>query len=258
MGRNAVGLADGAPALRGEHVHQLRVGIRRLRSALRAYRGWVAEPPAELVDGLRALFAALGATRDRDVLGSGAAAELARAGAPPLAAPAAADAPDPAALARASDTQRLLLAWIAWRTGLAPLAQPPAPPHSSLKRLARRRLRRWHQGLVAGCQAFDTLDAAALHALRKRAKRQRYAVEFFAPLLPRKASARHLRALAAVQLVLGEINDLGVARAAYQARVAAEPAAWFAVGWLTARLAEAREQARDALGQLAAVDPLPR
>lgn len=257
IGRNAIGLvewAGGDPALRAEHVHQLRVGIRRLRSALRAFQGWVAEPPAELVEGLRTLFAALGATRDQDVLGSGAAAELAQAGAPPLAVPVTADAPDPQALILSPDTQRLLLAWITWRTGLEP-ADPALQP---LKRLARQRLRRWHKQLVAGCLAFDDLDTEALHELRKRVKRQRYVFEFFAPLLPRKSAARHLQVLAAAQQALGEINDLVVARDGYQARVAAEPAAWFAVGWLTARLAEARARARGALGPLAAVEKLPR
>ena len=254
ISRNAIGLAEGDPELRAEHVHQMRVGIRRLRSALRAFRGWVTEPPAELVDGLRRLFAELGKARDSDVLGSGVAAELARAGAPPLHLPADSSAPDLAALIRSEDTQRLLLAWITWRAGLQPLAGP----QDALKRLARRRLRRWHKSLVDGCHRFDELEPEALHALRKHAKRQRYALEFFAPLLPHQRAARHLQALAAAQQALGEINDLVVARDRYQALVAGEPAAWFAVGWLTARLAEAREKARDELGHLAAVEKLTR
>ncbi|NJL28491.1 MAG: CHAD domain-containing protein, partial [Thermoanaerobaculia bacterium] len=38
------------------HVHQLRVGIRRLRSALRSFQGWAPAPPAELVGKLRGLL----------------------------------------------------------------------------------------------------------------------------------------------------------------------------------------------------------
>jgi len=253
IGRNAIGLIEGEPALRAEHVHQTRVGIRRLRSALRAYRGWVAEPPAELVDGLRALFAELGKARDSDVLAGDIAAELQRAGAPQLAPAAAGGEPDLTALVRGEATQRLLLAWIAWRVGLEPLAGPQQP----LKRLARRRLRRWHRGLVDGCRRFDELEPAALHQLRKHVKRQRYALEFLAPLLPRQRAARHLQVLATAQQALGEINDLVVARDRYQARVADDPAAWFAVGWLSARLGEARGTARAALALLAAVEPLP-
>ena len=85
--RNAIGLIDGDPALRVEHVHQLRVGIRRMLSALRCFRGWVASPPPDLVQGLRALFSLLGRSRDGDVLDSGVAAELAKVGSPSMALP---------------------------------------------------------------------------------------------------------------------------------------------------------------------------
>ncbi len=257
IGRNAIGLVDGDPAMQVEQVHQLRVGIRRLRCALRAFRGWVAAPPDGLAEGLRRLFADLGRLRDRDVLGSGVATELAAAGAPPLAPPAPGGGRDATALAAADETQRLLLACIAWRTGLADGPAPAEPPHG-LQRLARERLRRWQRRIARACEAFDTLDAAGLHALRKRVKRQRYALEFFAPLLPRRRAARHLQALAAAQQRLGEINDVVVARNHYQALVATEPAAWFAVGWLTARLAQARAAARGDLGRLAALAPLKR
>jgi triphosphatase len=71
ISRNAFGLVDGDSGQRAAHVHQMRVGIRRLRSALRAFRGWVPAPPAGWVEGLRTLFAALGLARDRDVLAAG-------------------------------------------------------------------------------------------------------------------------------------------------------------------------------------------
>lgn len=167
LSRNAIRLADGDAELRSERVHQARVAIRRLRSALRAFRGWVAEPPAELVAGLHALFAELGEVRDRDVLGSGVAAELKRAGAPPLVLPTEADATDLAALVRSESIQHLLLAWIRWRAGLRALDEAQDP----LKRLARKRLRRWHKALTDGSQRFDELAPEALHMLRKHAKR---------------------------------------------------------------------------------------
>lgn len=268
LARNGIGLAVGDAGRQAGHVHQLRVAIRRLRSAVRVFRGWVPAPPAELVDRLRALFDVLGQARDREVLGSGVAAELAAAGAPPLAVPAEAPLPDLPALFRGGDTQRLLLDWLRWRTDLGTDAgttddaadgaagDNAAPP--TLKRLARRRLRRWHQQLLHGSQAFDTLDDTALHTLRKHAKRQRYALAFFAPLLPTQRTARHLRALAGAQQALGDINDLVVARERYRALVASDPAAWFALGWLAARLAPARARAREAMAHLAAVKSLPR
>lgn len=45
VSRNAIGLIVGDPQQRVEHVHQLRVGIRRLRSALRSFEGWASCRP---------------------------------------------------------------------------------------------------------------------------------------------------------------------------------------------------------------------
>ncbi len=274
IGHNAIGVIEGDPALRVEHVHQLRVGIRRLRSALRSFRGWAPAPPGELVVGIRALFATLGRSRDSDVLAGSVMAQLAEAGAPPLAPPADAEAPDAAQAVRAAATQRLLLAWLAWRVALptlpmqadgpatetaptvaAPSAPAPPPDDSqTLRRNVARRLRRWHARLAADGKRFDGLDQAGLHALRKRIKRQRYAVEFFAPLLRRRRVQRYTDALAAIQERMGALNDLFVARNRYQALAAPDPAAWFALGWLAARIAELRALARPELERLAKAD----
>ncbi len=266
--RNAIGLIEGDPSLRVEHVHQLRVGIRRMRSALRSFRGWAPSPPADLVEGLRGLFATLGLSRDSDVLDSGVATELAKVGAPALTLPAGAAGPDPVEAVRAAGTQQTFLAWIAWR---AALGEPPdagvdalvARPQDeqarddapAFHRDVERRLRRWHRRFVADWKAFDELDEVSLHALRKRIKRQRYAVEFFAPVLQRRKVERYLTAVAAIQDRMGELNDLFVARAQYQSLVESDPAAWFALGWLAARIAEVRKLAKPELGRLAKLDP---
>ena len=321
INRNAIGLIDGDRALQVDHVHQMRVGIRRLRSALRSFDGWVPAPPPRLIEELRELFGRLGEARDGAVLDSGVVATLAKVGAPPLKVAAPVAGPDPVAIVRADATQRLLLGWIAWRTGLtqpAPLAKqvakiapaakasafttppltpipaagaasvhdpieaspPVADPASDARtdptiqpatgtppveddpndigafhRNLERRLKRWHKRIVADWQVFDELDEEQLHELRKRIKRQRYAVEFFAPVLRRRSMDRYLEPLGAIQERMGELNDLVVARARYQTLVASDPAAWFALGWLAARIAALRALARPELEALASVEP---
>ena len=94
-----------------------------------------------------------------------------------------------------------------------------------------------------------------MHALRKRIKRQRYAVEFFAPVLRRRTVDQYLKPLAVVQERMGELNDLFVARSRYQAILASDQAAWFALGWLAARIVEVRAMARPELGRLAKTAP---
>ncbi|BDI06889.1 hypothetical protein CATMQ487_38590 [Sphaerotilus microaerophilus] len=271
IAHNAIGLLDGDPALRAEHVHQLRVGIRRLRSGLRCFAGWAPQPVEADLDGLKALFTDLGACRDTDVLDSGVIADLARAGAPPVAWLAATSVNDPAALLRSEAMQHTLRQWMAWRWLLpsATQAEPgqaaapageaarpsPALASPALHRHAERRLARWHQRLTAEARAFDELDEPAVHALRKRVKRQRYAVEFLAPLLRRRGTARYLAGLAALQDRMGELNDLFVARDRYQARLPDEPAAWFALGWLAARIEQARRAVQQDLLRLAELAP---
>ena len=230
-----------------------------MRSALRSFRGWV----------------------------PGVAAELAKVGsAPPLKLPSGAAGPDPVKAVMADDTQRTFLAWIGWRAGLSqqaeagpdvvmsePLARDTRATGDSApadagkaKRLDRddaktfhrnlgRRLRRWHERIVAEWKSFDELDGPRLHALRKRIKSQRYAVEFFAPVVSGRKAGRYLKALATSQDRMGELNDLLVASDRYHALVASDPAAWFALGWIAARIAEVRSLAKRELGQLAKVDP---
>jgi inorganic triphosphatase YgiF len=311
VSRNAIGLFDGDVDQRVEHVHQMRVGIRRLRSALRCFEAWVPAPPAELVEKLHAVFETLGQVREADVLGSGVVADLARAGAPPIALPTGASGPDPAAVVRSAQTQQMLLAWIGWRASLANAgreaagtgeavadaaspapassdaapAEPSttgsapagataadgastaaaAPGHAPLIKLGddprefrhsvQKRLRRWHQGLADDCARFDDLDEIELHSLRKRIKRQRYAVEFFAPVLCGKAVQRYLDALAVIQDRMGELNDLFVARDQYRSLLPQEPGAWFALGWLSARTQEVLSLARPELQRAVQVDP---
>jgi len=132
--------------------------------------------------------------------------------------------------------------------------QPARDRRPTFQRNVERQLRRWHGRIAVDWKAFDELDETSLHALRKRIKRQRYAVEFFAPVLRRRRVERYLNPLAAIQDRMGELNDLFVARAQYQSLVVSDPAAWFALGWLAARIAEVRALAKPELGRLAKLD----
>lgn len=300
---NAVGICEGDPNERVEYVHQMRVGIRRLRSAVRSFQGWVAVPPQHLIDDLRSLFATLGQSRDTALLDSGVTAALISAGAPPIHARRGGSGLDLAKIVRATNVQRVLLGWVAWRMQIAEMpslakapsgatraddaisvaqtadqaiaSEEPSPvtngagldalsTESSSKPAreaaetelhlissARKRLRKWHRRVAAEAKNFDSLDDTALHGLRKRIKRQRYAAEFFAPLVRKGRCKDYLKPLAEVQECMGELNDLLVARSRYEALVTKDPAAWFALGWLAARIREVRMGAKRALHHLA-------
>ena len=216
-----------------EHVHQLRVGLRRLRTALRLFG--VAGESAALAEASATLFRALGTARDLAAVAAPLheqlVQEMAAAGLT-LAAPALplGEAADPAESVRAAASQALLLDLIAATLpGDEPLAEAPAAE------ALRRRLKRWHRGVARDAANFAALDDEGRHRLRKHVKRLRYAVEFTQSLHGAKKVARYLRALSALQERLGVLNDVMVAIDAFRGPAALDPAAGFALGWLAAR-----------------------
>jgi triphosphatase len=262
---NAAELAGGSgePA----HLHQLRVGLRRLRTVLREAAPW-AGSEAEAVQALErewaAPFGALGTARDADVLAQGAWAELASALAaaalPPLPAPAlgaAGAAADAGATVRGTAMQQLLLrtqALVLLMAAAPPAGEggPPAPADTTaLLQPLFKKVRR-------DARAMATLDLDGLHRVRKRAKRLRYLLEALAPSLKRKALARLLKGLKRALARFGELNDLHTAELALPAPEAGgahEGSRCYALGHLRARQAALRPLAQQAL--LAALE-LPR
>ena len=239
------------------HVHQLRIGLRRLRSGLRLFEFvFEAASPAAAVGALgeaaAALFRRLGGARDQVVIEGGFAADLAAAlrsaGVPgdTPAAPPSADDEAAVGAVRAAASQAFLLDLLAAVHAEAPEAAHA--PEPGLKQALAQRLNRWHRQAVRDAQAYATLDDEGRHRLRKHIKRLRYAVEFAGSLFGRGAVRRYLRPLRALQERLGAINDAVVAMQAFGHAVNTDRRAWFAVGWLAARrealIAEAQPDLR--------------
>lgn len=222
-----------------EHVHQLRVGLRRLRCALALFGEHTTDPP--LADTAASVFRRLGAARDQAVLQGGLSDDLQAA----LRSAGAADGvlPPPASggesaveVIRSPEAQALLLDLLA-----AVVDRPdsdegePASPAGGLRAHLKRRLNRWYRQSAAQALRYADLDDAGRHQLRKQIKRLRYAVEFSASLFERRALRRFLKPLQALQDRLGALSDVAMALAAYDAAPAADPRRWFALGWLAAR-----------------------
>jgi triphosphatase len=207
-------LAQPATVPAWDALHQARVALRRLRSALSIFKPLLASDPPPLAE-LRWLTGVLGDVRDLDVL-------MASLPAGPL--HHSVQAARQAALARAMvalqsvRARHLLLdlaQWLAqghWRQDAASagtrtmLAAPYAA--GALKRL-RGKVRKRGSALNEG-------NDEVRHELRKTAKKLRYATEFLGSLFPapeqRKRHQRFVAALAALQDELGALNDLVTGR----------------------------------------------
>ena len=84
--------------------------------------------------------------------------------------------------------------------------------NDELDRLMRHQLSRLAHRANDQASQFHQLDTKGHHRMRIACKALRYALESFAPLLPEKKTTRYLKQLDALQDVLGQLNDLAVAR----------------------------------------------
>lgn len=233
---NASQIADGGAG--PEHLHQLRVGLRRLRTVMRVFAALLPGLDAGLVSETGRLFARLGPARDRDVRAATLWPALRAAGAPEVADPEALPSSAiqaPSAVLGETATQQLWLRLLA--LSLLPEADqtPAAAPTRALDEAVTTRLRHLLRQVRRDAQAFAVLDDAARHRLRRRIKRLRYATELSASLWPAGRVSRFLKTLAQAQEPLGELNDAVMAAAFCRTLATDQPAAWFAVGWLAAR-----------------------
>jgi inorganic triphosphatase YgiF len=228
---NASWLAAGST--QAEHVHQARVGLRRLRSLLREFGDWSEEVDARWLETAREVFGQLSAARDRDALAQWLWPTLHEAGAPPFTIEAAADAVDPGTVLRAATTTQWLLEMLAFAHG--PAADASNARRADLRDLARAPLAKLHRQVQRAGRTFDTLDDQARHRARKRLKRLRYAAEAMSSLWPVASWAAYLPRLRDAQDALGRLQDVMVAEPMLRDAATREPGAAFGLGYIAAR-----------------------
>lgn len=200
-----------------EHLHQARVGLRRLMSLLRDFGDWSVDVDAGWLDAAKHAFDRLAAARDRDALSSWLLPALREAGVewPSIAGSAirAAStrlaAQHPGAVFLDADTNSWLLEMIAFVHGSATVAGPGG----KLRALARLPLARLHRQVHRAGADYTKLDDDARHRVRKRLKRLRYGADSLAALWPAKPWARYAVRLNEGQEVLGQLQDIVVAAA---------------------------------------------
>lgn len=255
-----------------EAVHRLRVGLRRLRSALSSFRKVSADGrQAEVKAGLKWLSKVMDRARDLDVFIAetferGRAAIDADAQAALMARLKKARASAYAAIRKALASARyraLLLetgAWLEagpWTRGRgSPERDEPVRDFAAW--IMDRRLR----GILRKGPHIGELAPDPRHRLRIAIKKLRYDVEAFAGLYGRKKKTRRfVEAVKALQEALGVLNDLaagGVLAASLVKTGQAAFAAGEIVGAAHAREPELVEVARKAFADLEAAEPFWR
>ena len=211
-----------------EGLHQMRVGLRRLRAALAMVRD-VVVLPEPLGGDIEWLAGELGDARNWDVFIDSVlpGLPLEEAHQPALARVEAAAREEAerhrarvrAAIASARYTGLVLGlgGWIAnkgWTQAGVPEdgGLPPDPLAQKVRKAAPQLVQHASARVRKRARTFDLSQVENLHKVRIAAKKERYAREFFAALEPGKRGARRHNLLVDVQEELGGINDAFVAR----------------------------------------------
>ena len=209
-----------------EYLHQMRVAVRRQRSALSIFSPLFPAEFTGVAGELRWLIRQIGTARDWDVFVTETLHRISgvfpqHPGISRLHTQCEQLRLDHASLARdAVQSKRYttimlkLGAWISTEPGM-PAAGSSAPqcpatevPETSLQVFAKKLLSRRHDRLRKYGKKLKRLNSSELHRLRIAVKKQRYAIEFFAGLYASDRPQHYVRWLTKLQDVLDKINDL--------------------------------------------------
>jgi len=207
-----------------EGIHQMRVAMRRMRSALSLFGDPFRSSLGALEDEIKWLTRALGEARDLDVFHD----EIMK--------PAAQALGDDGRLIQlgAAVRARRRAAWngvldaleserfrkLALDLGAATLLQPWAAAgngaeagHGLAVDFADEHIAKRHAKALKRGRKIEGLDPAERHKLRIRLKKLRYAAEFFACFYKKREIRPHQKRISELQDVLGHLNDANIALA---------------------------------------------
>lgn len=241
-----------------EYLHQMRVALRRLRSAQSLFDNVIPRVTyPEISDGLKWLAEQLGPARDWDVFVTEALPPLMAQflGQEALAAMrhrALVQQKHCNEIARAAVGSRryaklllILGAWLeqdGWQVHLTEVQQQELV--APVGKLAQRMLNKKHKQLCKRGSNLMQLSMAERHAVRIAAKKLRYAAEFFAKLYVDKKEQVYLKSLAGLQDGLGTLNDIATTRRLLEtlhtpgSSVTQSEAIGIANGWLACKGAQ--------------------
>ncbi len=212
-----------------EYLHQMRVALRRERSAFSIFsKAFSKAEFAEMARGLKWLGGQFGPARDWDVFVTNTVVPICEA-----------FPRHPGMLTLQEKCEKIrkqhndeacgavesrhytelmlkLGAWLSAEPWLGADDHAKSPNLSAsasgvpVMKFAEPLLAHRHRQLKKYGRKLEGLDAPQLHALRIITKKQRYAAEFFAGLYPQKETKRYIQSLSDLQEVLGVINDVAV------------------------------------------------
>ncbi|EPG40919.1 CYTH and CHAD domain-containing protein [Acinetobacter colistiniresistens] len=241
---NAAAIADGVAE--ADHIHQARVGLRRLRSALKHFSNWSAHIDPAWESQLADIFRALGQSRDYDAIQDSVIPLVKEVCDFDFPFPAKVDSNIAQLLSHIQTTQLFL--------SLFSFTYSEHQSKSKLSKQAAKSLSKLYQKILKDASQFSKLEVEQQHRTRKRVKQLRYCIDFISALYPEKQVQQFLNKLQPIQEYLGFYNDLFVAEQIFEQQAVKHPQFLFALGWVKAQQPHVVKKANKKLQGLSAKD----
>jgi len=226
-----------------EHLHQLRVGLRRLKTAMKSLGLIQVFFTENDLKELETVFAQLGSYRDLNFLDEKLRPALAAVNAPHMNLVSVKDLPHPQVFLRQKNFQLFCLSIIELSLTLAKID----PNVQRLKTLALKDLDKVQKDTKKIALNFMGIQDEQRHKLRKRLKRLRYSLEFFKDFCDQKRYKDYLKSLGRVSESLGNYNDICVALEKSEQLLSVDSNILFAMGWLKAEQTRTRSECNEVL-----------
>lgn len=226
-----------------EHLHQLRVGLRRLKTAMKSLGLIQIFFTENDLKELETVFAQLGAYRDLNFLDEKLRPALAAVNAPHMNLVSVKDLPHPQQFLKQKSFQLFCLSIVDLSLSLEKMD----PLVRRLKPLVLKDLDKVQKDTKKLALNFMNIQDEHRHKLRKRLKRLRYSLEFFKDFCDQKRYKIYLKSLGKVSEALGNYNDICVAIEKSEQHLLLDTNILFAMGWLRAEQTRTRVESFEAL-----------
>jgi triphosphatase len=236
-------------------LHQCRVALRRLRSALAQFKDLIPDERSQAIRrSLKEVAGELGKARNLDVLLTGPAKQEAESQASEIV-----DATefmtkveahrqevydDVIARLDGAEFRQLVLEIVAWAETGEWRRRKAA--QARLRAYGRRKLKRQHRSMRKASLELASMTDQERHKIRIKAKKIRYSCEFFNVISQRpKRYERYLSSVTAAQEKLGDLNDAAMTQTLVQDFVKSEPGLSTSVAFSAGAVVAARTKDAD-------------
>ena len=220
-----------------EHLHQLRVGLRRLKTLLKYLSRYHIVLSDAGKNSLDEVFKRLGEYRDDNFIYEVLNPLLISHNGPPVDIKDTQILPHPKFLIQSNTFQLLLIEIMSLGLGSASQSLDDIKIEENISAVKKQMLKLLNKSFeYSAFQAtkLDGLDDSAIHVLRKKLKFLRYSLEFFKDFCDRKKYQPFFKILLRSLDHLGDYNDIHVAIERIESMTPINPNLLFALGWLKA------------------------